>query len=155
MIEKDRFYSVVGSLIKAQRKRAKRSQEDLAIEIGLSRAAITHIESGRMRVQVHTLFAIGQALGVPPDSFFPLIEPRGETICEVCEINYSQLATAAEKDFITPYRFEGSFGEVKVLMACPNCLYLLKNNPHLGVEAIRRETNKARRKQKSKLLRKR
>ena len=55
------------------------SQEDLAAKVGLTRVSITNIENGKHRIQVHTLYAIAQALEVPISELLPnAIEPVSE-----------------------------------------------------------------------------
>jgi transcriptional regulator with XRE-family HTH domain len=55
---------VIGRNIRAERARRGLRQEDLGESLGLSRAAVGHIETGRHPVAVDSLPAICRALGV-------------------------------------------------------------------------------------------
>ena len=56
------IYREVGRNIKRYRKGAHRTQQQVAAEIGMSRASLANIEAGRQQVLVHHLFAIADAL---------------------------------------------------------------------------------------------
>ena len=57
-----KLYPAVGARIRACREKAGLSQDALADAANLVRTSITNIESGRQRVQLHTLYAIAEAL---------------------------------------------------------------------------------------------
>ena len=63
------IYRDVGRHIKCYREGANRTQAQLAIEIGISRASLANIEAGRQQVLLHHLYAIANALdlGSPGD----------------------------------------------------------------------------------------
>lgn len=56
------IYREVGWNIRRYREGARRTQEQLAAEIGVSRSSLTNIEVGRQKVQLHHLYAIAAAL---------------------------------------------------------------------------------------------
>ena len=60
------FYLALGARVSAARKRLGLSQAALAGRVGISRATMVGIESGKQGVPVHTLVGIANALGVPP-----------------------------------------------------------------------------------------
>ena len=60
------FYVALGSRVAEARKRLGLSQVALAGRVGISRATMVGIESGKQGVPVHTLVGIAHALGVPP-----------------------------------------------------------------------------------------
>ena len=65
-------YREVGQAIRRHRKGARRTQAQLAAEIGLSRASLANIEAGRQQVLVHYLYDIAEALGLDsPASLMP------------------------------------------------------------------------------------
>jgi transcriptional regulator with XRE-family HTH domain len=64
-------YRQIGALIREQRKKKKYIQEDLAKQIGVSRAAIANIEAGRQQLLVHQLCAIAKALEVEFATLMP------------------------------------------------------------------------------------
>lgn len=65
------IYSRIGQLIRAARREAGLTQDQVAERLGLTRTSITNIESGRQRFQVHVLFLLAEALGVTPIAFLP------------------------------------------------------------------------------------
>lgn len=73
--EQDAFYKKVGLLIKAQRQKAAMSQEDLSKKLGfVSRISVANIESGKQKIQLHTLIEISDFLKLPVNDFIPPIE---------------------------------------------------------------------------------
>ena len=66
-------YREVGQGIRRYRKIARRTQAQLAAEVGLSRASLANIEAGRQQVLVHHLYVIADALGLDsPASLLPV-----------------------------------------------------------------------------------
>ena len=79
----DPLYAEIGGRILATRKRANLRQEKLAEAVQLSRTSITNIERGRQKIQVDTLYAIAEVLGVRPHALLPLPnQPMSETLQE-------------------------------------------------------------------------
>lgn len=73
--EQDLFYKATGDLIKIARNKSKISQEKLAKELGfVSRISIVHIESGKQKVQMHTLIELADLLSVSIDKLTPTLE---------------------------------------------------------------------------------
>ncbi|MFF8482362.1 helix-turn-helix domain-containing protein [Streptomyces antibioticus] len=60
------LYRTIGAHLAAARQERGVRQSDLAAAVGLTRASVANIESGAQRIQVHTLIAAAQALGVDP-----------------------------------------------------------------------------------------
>jgi transcriptional regulator with XRE-family HTH domain len=60
------LYKTLGALIRSQRRSVDMAQKVLANRVGLSRATLANIETGRQRVLVHQLYAIAEALGISP-----------------------------------------------------------------------------------------
>jgi transcriptional regulator with XRE-family HTH domain len=70
------IYKAIGMRIARLRESRDLTQEELGKKLelpprGLTRAAISNIESGRQRLLVHTLFAIARALQVEPQDLLP------------------------------------------------------------------------------------
>ena len=61
-MESEDIYKEVGRNIRRYRQELRRTQEQVAAEIGISRASLANIEVGRQRVQLHHLYAIAKAL---------------------------------------------------------------------------------------------
>jgi len=74
MASSDQLYSIMGKLIRTERERAKLTQDELAQRVGLTRTSISNIEGGRQKIQVHTLYAIAEALHVSADTLLPLTD---------------------------------------------------------------------------------
>ena len=62
----------IGQRVASLRKLARLTQEELAVRAGLQRTHIGRIEDGRYGVNVETLQAIAEALGMTVD----LVEPQ-------------------------------------------------------------------------------
>jgi transcriptional regulator with XRE-family HTH domain len=67
----DALYQHIGALIRERRKKLKPplTQEKLAQRVGMSRAALANIETGRQSVLVHQLYAFAAALEFTPEAF--------------------------------------------------------------------------------------
>ena len=53
------------------------TQAELSVRIGLSRASVANIESGRQAVLLHQFLALASALSTPPSDLLPTAEPAG------------------------------------------------------------------------------
>jgi transcriptional regulator with XRE-family HTH domain len=75
----DSLYGHIGALIKSRRKQLKPplTQEKLAHQLGISRASLANIETGRQSVLVHQLYDFAQALGISPSDFLLPAETTG------------------------------------------------------------------------------
>jgi transcriptional regulator with XRE-family HTH domain len=64
-------YRHIGALIRSRRKKFKPrwTQEKLANRIGISRASLANIETGRQTIPVHQLYAFAEALQLAPADF--------------------------------------------------------------------------------------
>ena len=56
------IYRNLGTRIRNLRKSLGRTQDQLARQVGISRASLANIEAGRQQVLVHHLFALASAL---------------------------------------------------------------------------------------------
>lgn len=70
------LYIEIGRRIREHRIRTPRdgkkiTQEHLALALGLTRAAVSNIETGKQQVYVHTLFRIADVLKVDISNFLP------------------------------------------------------------------------------------
>ena len=66
------IYREVGQRIRRFRKSAGRTQQQLAVEIGVSRASIANIEAGRQNFLLHHIYGIATALDLEsPVSLLP------------------------------------------------------------------------------------
>jgi transcriptional regulator with XRE-family HTH domain len=70
---RDEINERFGQLLARWRKRAGISQEKLGEVLGLTRTSVTNIERGRQPIQLHTLYAIADALGIEPTDLMPAV----------------------------------------------------------------------------------
>jgi transcriptional regulator with XRE-family HTH domain len=70
------IYRHIGAVIRRGRKRFKPrlTQEALAQRVGISRASLANIETGRQSVLVHQLYALAAALDLAPADFLPAVD---------------------------------------------------------------------------------
>lgn len=66
-----KVYETLGKLVRATRKHAGLTQEELGRRVGLTRTSITNLEKGRQRIQVHTLYELASALDLDPQDLLP------------------------------------------------------------------------------------
>lgn len=69
-----RIYKDLGGRIRGLRKAFGLTQDQLAKEVGISRASLANIEAGRQQVLVHHLFALATALDL--ESPAALLPPK-------------------------------------------------------------------------------
>lgn len=74
------FYEEFGANLRAARKRAGLTQQELAERIDLTRTSVTNIERGSQRIALHQLFELANALGDDPLDLLPARERRLEEI---------------------------------------------------------------------------
>jgi len=67
----DAIYRHIGQIIRRKRKQLDQKQKDLAPKLGISRASLANIETGRQKVLVHQLYLIAAALGMSPNELLP------------------------------------------------------------------------------------
>ena len=72
-MKNDELYDKLGGLIRARRKALSLTQQDVAARIGMSRASLANIETGRQKVLVHQLYALAEALDLSPADLLPPI----------------------------------------------------------------------------------
>ena len=65
------LYQQFGELVRRYRNRLSLSQVQLGTAIGLTRASIANIETGRQRIPLHHLFRIASALKIEIDVLLP------------------------------------------------------------------------------------
>ncbi len=70
-MQTDKTYQRFGKLIKELRNDMHMTQDDLADKVGLSRASIANIESGRQKIYLHQLFVFSKFLNVAPTDLLP------------------------------------------------------------------------------------
>jgi transcriptional regulator with XRE-family HTH domain len=71
-MNREPVYALIGATIRSKRRERDWSQELLAKQLGISRAALANIEAGRQRILVHQLYAFAEALGLRADQLLPV-----------------------------------------------------------------------------------
>lgn len=75
-MEPQDIYTEVGSNIRRYRRGMHRTQQQVAAQIGLSRASLANIESGHQWVRLHHLYAIAEVLDLDsPTALMPPLKP--------------------------------------------------------------------------------
>lgn len=64
LVRDEEIYERLGQQIAARRRGLKMTQEKLAAAVGMSRASIANIESGRQNVLLHHLYRFAKALNI-------------------------------------------------------------------------------------------
>jgi transcriptional regulator with XRE-family HTH domain len=72
MIRDATLYKSLGALIRRRRRRLELTQADLAAKLGVSRASLANIETGRQNVLVHQLYDLSDALDLPVQDLLPI-----------------------------------------------------------------------------------
>ena len=72
------IYKNIGAVIRAKRRLLDLAQEKLATQLGISRATLANIETGRQRVLAHQLYGFARALGVKPADLLPVSPPEAD-----------------------------------------------------------------------------
>lgn len=65
------IYRIVGAGLAARRKKLRLKQAEVADQIGLTRASLANIESGRQKLMLHQVYKLATALKV--DSIMELV----------------------------------------------------------------------------------
>ena len=67
------IYRIVGAAVAARRKKLRLKQAEVAEQIGLTRASLANIESGRQKIMLHQIYKLATALKF--DSIIDLVPP--------------------------------------------------------------------------------
>lgn len=68
-----RLYEQVGARIKSRRKKLEWTQEHLAGRVGISRASLANIETGRQSVLLHHLYRLAETLQLDVTALLPAL----------------------------------------------------------------------------------
>jgi transcriptional regulator with XRE-family HTH domain len=71
------IYKTIGGIIRQRRRRLELPQAELAVRLGISRATLANIETGRQRVLVHHLYAFAGALDMKLTELLPQADKTG------------------------------------------------------------------------------
>ena len=68
------LYERLGAIIRKHRRRLGLTQEHLSSQLGISRAALSNVETGRQRVLVHQLYSLAEQLDIKVSALLPASE---------------------------------------------------------------------------------
>lgn len=71
----DEVNELFGACVRSARESAGLTQQGLALEVGLSRTAITNVEAGKQGTTIEMLYRIAFSLGVEPAALLPSVKP--------------------------------------------------------------------------------
>lgn len=71
------IYKQIGRVIRARRRVLDKAQEVVARDVGMSRATLANIETGRQRIQIHQVYAFAKALDLKVGDLLPEQLPKG------------------------------------------------------------------------------
>lgn len=104
------LYKRIGATIKVQRRALGLTQHELAMRLGISRASLANIETGRQRILVHQLYELAQQLKIGIQRLLP-DSSEAEALQALDDLLFSenvsvsqrlQIATLLKEDAITP-----------------------------------------------------
>ena len=67
----ERLYEELAARLRGRRAELGLSQQNVAIQAGLTRSALANIETGRQSVLVHQLYRLARALECRPENLLP------------------------------------------------------------------------------------
>jgi transcriptional regulator with XRE-family HTH domain len=68
------LYKRFGALVRDHRQRRKMKQAEVGAAIGLSRASIASIETGRQQIPIHYLYRLANAFDVEAYALLPIVD---------------------------------------------------------------------------------
>jgi transcriptional regulator with XRE-family HTH domain len=74
-MDESELYLRLGQLVRQHRERLGVNQADIGGAVGLSRASIANIETGRQRIPLHHLYRLARALKVDVNALLPTLLP--------------------------------------------------------------------------------
>ncbi len=109
------IYSALGQAVAIRRKAMSLTQAQVAARVGISRASIANIESGRQKVLLHQVYLLAEALKLPSImSLLPKTLLRGdsEVVVPISRDDISERQKAQVSDALM-----GIFANDKALVA--------------------------------------
>lgn len=70
-VEQDTLYKIVGARLKFRRAQMNLTQNELAMQLGISRASVANIEAGQQNTTVFALYEFCSVLNLSPSQLFP------------------------------------------------------------------------------------
>lgn len=97
-MNEDALYRAVGKAIAIRRDELGFTQSDIAKKVGLSRASLANIETGRQKILLHYLYQIAAELDLAVDALLPVQtqpakkKPQPKLAIGGDELNAAQMA---------------------------------------------------------------
>ncbi len=85
-------YKLLGSRAATRRKQLKLKQEDVAKQIGLSRASVANLETGRQKILLHHVYKLAAALELRS-----IMELIPNTLVEIEPVNFTGDAVSEQQ----------------------------------------------------------
>ena len=89
-----RIYGEIGERIRSRRHQLKKTQEELAKQVLLSRPSLANIEGGRQAVLVHQLILLAEALELSVQDLLPMYRPSKADDSGIIDDTISKLMPA-------------------------------------------------------------
>ncbi|WP_316173357.1 MULTISPECIES: helix-turn-helix transcriptional regulator [unclassified Bradyrhizobium] len=91
------IYRIVGAGLAARRKKLRLKQQEVADQIGLTRASLANIERGRQKIMLHQIYRLASALKAEAitdlvPSTFTFEQTSGPLVIEGSEVTDAQRA---------------------------------------------------------------
>ena len=115
------LYKYLGAAIKAQRRALGLTQQQLASHLGVSRASLANVETGRQRVLVHQLYELAEQLNVSVQDLLPE-SSEADALQALDDLLFSenvtvsqrqQIATLLKDDALVPSATRGPHDSVR------------------------------------------
>ena len=115
------LYKRLGATIKGQRRALGLTQQQLAKQLGISRASLANVETGRQRVLVHQLYELAEQLNVNVQELLPE-SSEADALQTLDDLLFSknvsvsqrqQIATLLKDDALIPSASGGAHDSVR------------------------------------------
>ena len=93
------LYKRLGATIKAQRRALGLTQQQLANQLGTSRASLASVETGRQRVLVHQLYELASQLNISVHELLPE-SSEADALQTLDDLLFSENVTVAQRQQI-------------------------------------------------------
>ena len=93
------LYKRLGASIKARRRALRLTQQQLATQLGISRASLANVETGRQRVLVHQLYALADQLNVGVQDLLPE-SSEADALQTLDDLLFSENVTVSQRQQI-------------------------------------------------------
>ena len=93
------LYKRLGASIKAQRRALRLTQQQLAMQLGVSRASVANVETGRQRVLVHQLYELAEQFNVGVQDLLPE-SSEGDALQTLDDLLFSENVTVSQRQQI-------------------------------------------------------